>query len=136
MVYIPALEAMEARRYRFSVGDEIGHITFWIQYDETDGPVSDSYTQEYPLWANTRGIGMFISSDPEFGEDDYIEPSEAFWKTLAAISEIEEGDSVSTEDCEWYEREFLSSMDNLWAQEKNSREIDSMLRAARNKVNE
>jgi hypothetical protein len=135
MVHIPALEAIEVRRYRFYVGDNVGHISFWIQYDETDGPASNSYTQEYPIWANTRGIGTFFSSAPEFGGEDGIEPSDAFWNIL---NEIRQGfnEPISTEGCEWYEQEMLSSMDNLWQQEKNAHEIDSLLMYAMNQANE
>jgi hypothetical protein len=93
--------------YVFYVGENIGNISLWERstsdWDHVD------WQHERPIYANTRGQGVWYSSSPdEYHGTEPVEPTEAFWNALKQITDPE-GGRIDVEDCEWYECEVVQS---------------------------
>ncbi len=71
---------------------------------------SEGGTAEYPIYQNTRGLCVWMSSDTDYGDGDTEEPSDAFWEALDKIRDPDWHGEISLEDCTWYEREALGAM--------------------------
>lgn len=136
-MFIPALEANRRRRYVWYIGDKIQTASLWIQYAEKETgekDLPDSYTMEFPIYANTRGKGIMFSADVDFGDPSQEEPTDAFWKALKQLGNDERDGSIEIAECEFYEQEFVQTVCDLWRQEKNTSEISTLISEARTEL--
>jgi len=94
--------------YVFYVGENIGNISLWER--STSDWDRDDWQHERPIYANTRGQGVWYSSSPdEYHGTEPAEPTEAFWQALGQILD-EDADQVDVRECVWYERETVQSI--------------------------
>jgi len=107
-------EASMAREYHFYIGEPVGTVGLWQQYDDDygDGETPLQYTQEYPIFQNTRGRGVWNSDSIDETTMDRREPSDDFWRALAVIAEQGPASRLGFEG-EWYEAEVIQSIIDL-----------------------
>lgn len=102
---IPALDNDEELKYVFYVGENIGAVGLWKRTPE----------YEFPIFQNTRGQGVFMSPDVNFGNLNKVEPTDEFYDAVRQITDSDVME-IDVEDCEWYEREFVHAVVNMAAE--------------------
>lgn len=112
-MFLPSFEHITNREYVWMVGDPVPSVGLWVRY-ESDEEFEDS--GEYPIYQNTRGKGMFNSTNIDINTSDVTEPTAAFWDALRQLQTPGE-ERIDVEDCEWYEREFVNSLIGVLQQE-------------------
>ena len=108
-MFIPQFQAAMAREYVWQIGDPVPHTGLWVRYNEDELP-DDGMRAEYPIYQNTRGMGVYNATDPETSNADAVEPTDAFWEALRSMHNGDMGEGIGVEDCEWYEVEFVHSV--------------------------
>lgn len=110
---IPELETATARTYVFYVGEPIGSVGLWKRYDDSlDEDVPEAFAREYPIFQNTRGRGIWNSSDTETSNVGLKEPTDAFWRALQQLASEQQSltGGIDVDECEWYEVEAIQSV--------------------------
>ena len=103
---IPPLNIEQTRTYVFYIGEPIGTVGLWKRYQGDDGG------EEYPIYQNTRGRGIWNSCDTATTNQDCEHPTDAFWRVLEQLTNGQRtlDGGFDVEDCYWYEIETLESV--------------------------
>lgn len=125
MVSIPAVKAGLVKDYVFFIGDPIRTVSLWKRYGEPEDAVPEEYTAEYPIYANTRGQGVWNTEEPGETNQETVEPTDAFWNAVWDIRHNDSG-SIDVEDCEWYEREVIQSLLHMLHDEATTVEMGGL----------
>jgi hypothetical protein len=103
-----------AREYHFYIGEQIGTVGLWKEYDDDygDEETPHQFTKEYPIFQNTRGRGIWNSNSSDETTMNRRDPTDEFWRGLAKIAA--QGPKAQFDfDGEWYEAEVIQSIIDL-----------------------